>query len=192
MKTNLQGRDAGIAFAFSVILNKSGFFELATDLMIVFLAGTEITKENFVKTVLIGMLMSLLSSISFAISEGHDRVFLVVEHVQSGEFFIERAPVIGCYGLLRGPQLAQWTSKYKVPSGIGCGSMKTLENINYLTCAKILTSKESNDFSTFSEITLDISNCEAKNNPQFLTMVRTSAKLNFPQPRGEVRLTLKK
>ncbi len=112
----------------------------------------------------------------------HTNVYLVVQDIQSEEFFVERAPVLGCLGLPYGPQLSQFTAEYKVPSSIGCGHDGTYtENINYLTCAKILDSKESADYSTFTEIKLDISNCAAKNDPKFITMVRTAAKLNFPQ-----------
>ncbi|MBK8203571.1 MAG: hypothetical protein IPK68_15010 [Bdellovibrionales bacterium] len=129
----------------------------------------------------------------FATSDAHDRVYLVVQHLsESEDFFVERVPIIGCYGPLRGPHLAQFTSEYKVNSNIGCGGKALSENINYLTCAKITSHKESPDYQSFSEITLDISNCEAKNNTQFITMVRTAAKLNFPLKNGEVKLTLVK
>lgn len=132
------------------------------------------------------------TSQAVATSDSNDKVYLVVAHVQSGEFFIERAPIVGCYGLAYGPQLVQFTSEYKVPSNIGCGMTGMTENINALTCAKITDSKESADYSTFSEITLDISKCAAKEDPKFITMVRTAAKLNFPQKKGEVKLTLLK
>lgn len=137
-------------------------------------------------------LISLLAfaSVSQATVDSHDRVYLVVEHIQSNEFFIERVPVIGCYGLARGPQLAQFTAEYKVSSNIGCGGEIFHDNINALTCAKVLEAKESADYMSFSEITLDISKCAAKNNPQFITMIRTAAKMNFPLKKGEVKLKL--
>lgn len=122
--------------------------------------------------------------------DSHDRAYIVVKHIQSEEFFVERVPVIGCYGLARGPQLVQWTAEYKVPSNIGCGGTAFADNINALTCAKVVKAVESADFMSFSEITLDLSKCADKNDPRFVTMIRTSAKLNFPLKQGEVRLKL--
>ncbi len=135
-------------------------------------------------------LVSLYSSNAFATFDSNDSVYLVVKHVQSDEFFVERAPIIGCYGLPRGPQLLQFTSEYKVPSNIGCGGKRFEDNINYLVCARVVGSKEGDDFMSFSEITLDISKCEDKNNPKFITVLRSAAKLNFPLKNGEVKLNL--
>lgn len=136
-------------------------------------------------------LMLLFGTISAkATVDGHDRAFIVVQNIQSEEFFVERVPVIGCYGLSRGPQLVQFTAEYKVPSNIGCGGETFHDNINSLTCAKVTDSTESDDFMSFKAVTLDISKCEAKNDPKFITMVRTAAKLNFPLKKGEVKLTL--
>lgn len=140
---------------------------------------------------------TILSALSAkATVDGHAKVYLVVQDIQSEEFFVERAPVLGCWGLPYGPQLAQFTSEYKVPANVGCGDVtgSFSDNINYLTCAKVLDSQESADFSTFSEITLDISNCAAKNDAKFITMVRTAAKLNFPQKdrKKDVKLNLVK
>jgi phage anti-repressor protein len=134
--------------------------------------------------------MSLLASNAFATVDSHDKVYLVVKNIQSEEFFVERAPIIGCYGLARGPQLVQFTAEYKVNSNIGCGGETFQDNINYLTCAKITDSKESADYMSFSEITLDISKCEDKSNPNLITMIRTAAKLNFPLKKGEVKLNI--
>lgn len=138
-------------------------------------------------------LVTLFSVHAFATIDTNARVYIVVQHVQDNEeFFVERVPIIGCYGLVQGPQLVAFTQEYKVPSSVGCGSKQIEENINYLTCAKVVSFKESEDFVSFSEITLDISKCEAKNNPKFITMLRTAAKLNFPQSdkKKEVKLTL--
>lgn len=134
--------------------------------------------------------LGLFSINAFATVDAHDKVYLVVKNIQSEEFFVERAPIIGCYGLARGPQLVQFTAEYKVNSNMGCGGETFQDNINYLTCAKVVSSKESNDFMSFSEITLDISKCEDKNNPKLITMIRTAAKLNFPLKKGEVKLNL--
>jgi hypothetical protein len=142
------------------------------------------------KKLLLSVLSLLVVSPSFATVEAIDKVYLVVQDIQSNEFIVERAPIIGCYGLVKGPQLVQFTSEYKVNSNIGCGGESYQENINYLTCAKIIDSKESSDYMSFSEITLDISKCEEKNNPKLITMIRTAAKLNFPQKKGEVKLNI--
>lgn len=132
------------------------------------------------------------SNVAHATVDAHDRIYIVARNIQSEEFFVERAPIIGCYGLARGPQLVAWTQEYKVPSNIGCGDQRFEDNINYLTCAKVLSSKESDDYSSFKEITLDISKCDAKDDAKFITMLRTSAKLNFPLKKGEVNLILVK
>lgn len=142
------------------------------------------------KNLMMGLLLLLGSVNALATSDAHDRAFIVVQDIQEGTFFVERAPIIGCYGLSRGPHLVQFTAEYKVTANIGCGGPVMHDNINYLTCAKVLDSKESSDYMSFSEVTLDISKCEAKNDPQFITMVRTAAKLNFPLKKGEVKLTL--
>ncbi len=144
------------------------------------------------KTIFFALAMTLLASSAFATVDGHDKVYLVVKNIQSEEFFVERAPIIGCYGLARGPQLVQFTAEYKVNSNVGCGGETFQDNINYLTCAKITDSKELADYMSFSEITLDISKCEDKNNPKLITMIRTAAKLNFPLKKGEVKLNIVK
>jgi hypothetical protein len=135
-----------------------------------------------------------LSATANATVDGHDRVFLVVQDVQSEQFFMERAPMLGCYGLPQGARLGAWVLPYKVPTNIGCGGEPVYTEINALACAKIVDSKENADYSGFSEVVLDISQCPYKDNAQFITMVRTTAKYNFPQPKGskEVRLILKK
>jgi hypothetical protein len=145
------------------------------------------------KSLMLALVGLLFASSALATVDGHDHAFVVVQHVQdSEEFFVERVPVIGCYGLPRGPQLVQFTAQYKATSNIGCGDRASSENINYLTCAKVTSAKESEDFSSFSAITLDISKCEAKNNPKFIATVKTAARLNFPVKKGQVKLTLVK
>ena len=139
-------------------------------------------------------LLTFISVQNFAMAtvDAHTRVFLVVQDIQSEEFFVERAPIIGCYGLPQGPQLLQLTSEYRVSSNIGCGGPTFFDNINYLTCASVAEAIESDDFMSFSEITLDISKCDAKENPDFISAVKKAIKLNFPSENGEVKLTLKK
>lgn len=154
-------------------------------------------RTNALKLVLASLISmfgfaAIAPQVAHATVDGHDRIYLVVRNIQSEEFFVERAPIIGCYGLAQGPQLVAWTQEYKVPSNIGCGDQRFEDNINYLTCAKILSSKESDDYSSFKEITLDISKCDAKDDAKFITMLRTSAKLNFPLKKGEVNLILVK
>ena len=134
----------------------------------------------------------LFTSNTFATIDAHDRVFLVVKDIQSGEFFVEGAPIIGCYGLIKGPQLIQFTMEYKVTSNIGCGGATFHDNINYLTCASIKSYKETDDYLSFSEITLDISKCEDKDDPKLVSTIETAVKLNFPLKEGEVKLNLLK
>lgn len=124
--------------------------------------------------------------------DANDRVYLVSQHVQSGEFYIERAPMIGCFGLPQGPRLVQFTEPYRAPSNIGCGGIKTLVNINRLSCASVVSAQESNDYLSFSKITLDISKCRHKRNADYLATVRKAARMNFPQsdPTKAVELIL--
>lgn len=129
------------------------------------------------KKVLLMILVSLFSATSQATVDANARVFIIVKHIQSEEFFIERAPIIGCYGLPKGPELAQLTKPYVV-SNLGCG-MDSTENINALTCAKVTDFVEADDFSTFKEITLDISKCEDKNNAEFIKEIKRVVRLNF-------------
>ncbi|MFZ4403358.1 MAG: hypothetical protein ACOYOK_04590 [Pseudobdellovibrionaceae bacterium] len=142
------------------------------------------------KNILFCILGFIFAQNALATVDSNDRVFIVAQHVQSGEFFIERVPVIGCHGQAKGPQLVQFTAEYKAPSNIGCGMQASFDNINYLICAKVISEKENQDYSSFSEITLDISKCVAKNDKQFITMLRTAAKLNFSTKSKEVKLNL--
>lgn len=144
------------------------------------------------KLFLSALALTFLAAPAFATVDANDRVFIVVQHVQDDQdFFLERAPIVGCYGLAQGARLVAFTSQYKVPTNIGCGSPAIEENINALSCATLVDSKESADYMSFSEITLDISKCPAKNNAKFITMVRTAAMKNFPQTnRREVVLKL--
>lgn len=138
-------------------------------------------------------LLNLVGNSAHATVDGPDRLYLVVENIHDdSDFFLERAPIVGCWGLPQGARLVAFTAEYKVPSNIGCGGEPHLDNINALTCAKLVDAKESKDFMSFSEITLDISACPHKNNAKFITMVRTAAKYNFPQSNKsrEVRLNL--
>lgn len=133
-----------------------------------------------------------VSAPAFATVDAVTRVYLVVQNVQDDtDFFLERAPLIGCYGLARGPQLAQFTAEYKVPSNIGCG-VTFEDNINALSCGKITDAVESDDYMSFKSMTLDISKCPAKDNPKFITMIRTAAKYNFPLTKGEIALKIVK
>lgn len=143
------------------------------------------------KILYIGAILSFcLSTSSFATVDAHDSAFIVVEDIQSNEFFVERVPIIGCYGYgqIRGPQLIQFTAEYKVTSNIGCGGDVFYDNINYLTCAKVVSSKPAVGDAGFSKITLDISKCAAKNNSKFIAIVGAAAKLNFPLKNGAVTL----
>jgi hypothetical protein len=115
---------------------------------------------------------------SFATVDSNTEVFIVSQHVQTGEFFTQKAPIIGCWGIAKGPELAQLTRPYEV-SNLGCGEVTAKENINALTCATVEDFKESSDFSTFSEITLNISKCEEKENTDFIASIKKVITLNF-------------
>ena len=137
-------------------------------------------------------LSALLSASAFATVDGHDRAWIVVQNIQDEEdFFVERAPFVGCYGLAQGARLIQWTSPVKALQNIGCGGQSYEDDINALSCAKVTDLKESGDYNSFSEITLDISGCDYKNNAKFITMVRTTAARNFPQTNKNKEVVLK-
>lgn len=125
----------------------------------------------------------MFTSNSFATVDAFTEAWIVVEDFNSeGKFFPQKVPVIGCYGLPQGPQLAQFVSEYKVKSTMGCGDdSDEMTDINALSCATITDSVEDELFNSYKKIVLDISKCPAKNNKNFITMVRTAAARNFPQ-----------
>ena len=132
------------------------------------------------KKLLLTVLLTL-SFNSYATIDSNTNVFIPVRHIQSGEYFVQIAPMIGCYGLPRGPQIQQLVKPYMV-NNLGCGTEST-ENINALECAEVISAIESDDFSTFKEITLDISNCAEKNESKFIEIVKKVIPLNFATKR---------
>lgn len=122
-------------------------------------------------------LLCFFSVNAFATVDSNTNVFILVQHIQSGEYFVQKAPIIGCYGLAKGPELAQLTKPYIV-NNLGCG-MDGVENINVLICASVVSAVEADDFSTFKKITLDVSKCDEKNNKDFDEMVRKVVRMNF-------------
>lgn len=138
------------------------------------------------------LITTILSSAAFATVDGNDTAYIVVQHVQEEtEFLVQPTAIIGCYGLSNGPQLDQLTKDYVIKSSVGCGwETEQTQNINYLTCAKVVSSKESSDYTTFSEITLDISGCDQKNNPNLEPAIRKAVKLNFNTKSVKTKLTL--
>lgn len=132
------------------------------------------------------MILALLafSSISaFATIDALTQVWIVVDSGQEeGQLTLSQVPVFGCYGLNQGPQLAQLTAPYEVSVSMGCGSFERGKmNINALVCAKVVKSEESDNYNGFKRIFLDITGCPQKDNPRFVTLVRTAVKKNFPQ-----------
>ena len=119
------------------------------------------------KTLIFSILALAISTQSFAVGaiNVYDRLYLVVQNVdEDGQFFVERVPMIGCKTLTYGARLEQFTSAYMAPSNVGCGIKNVLnEDINGLSCSKVLSASESPDRSTYSQITLDISNCPERN-----------------------------
>lgn len=135
---------------------------------------------------------SLVSVSAFATSDALDRAYIVVRNIQDEEdFSLERAPFVGCYGLPQGARLEQWIRPVNVTSNIGCGGISTTEDINALSCAKLINAEESADYASFSKIELDISACPDKDNKLFITMIRTSAAKNFPQSNKSKEVILK-
>lgn len=125
------------------------------------------------------LLLTLLSfsQFGFATVDSNTNVYIPVKHIQTGEYFVQAAPVIGCYGLPRGPQLQQLTKPYMV-NNVGCGQTSQ-DDINALSCAQVVSSVEADDFSTFKKITIDISNCEDYDKKEFIQAIKKAVKLNF-------------
>lgn len=121
---------------------------------------------------------ALLTFSSMATVDSNTTVYILAQHVQTGEYFVQQAPIVGCYGLPRGPQFVMLTREYVVPSNVGCGGSFN-DNLNVLTCAKVVDSKESADYATYSAITLDISKCEDKDNQDFINGIKKVIKMNF-------------
>lgn len=153
------------------------------------------------KKLILAIITLFAAVTAHATSDGLAQTYIVVEDYNDGDednrFQLMLVAIIGCYGLEQGPQLSQFTAPYEVQASIGCGYNGTEKtNLNALTCAKVLESEEFETTGTFKKIVLDISACEAKNNKQFITMIRTAAKRNFPvhfqNKMKEVELVLKK
>lgn len=143
---------------------------------------------------ILGTLIGILSltATASATVDANDYVYLVVEDLNGdGGYLIERAPIIGCFGLPQGPRLSAWVSEYKAPQNVGCGMPPVQENINALTCATVVDGEEADDFLSFSKITLDISKCQDKNNPKFVKAIELSARKNFPQRKPGKTVELK-
>ncbi len=119
---------------------------------------------------------------ALATADAFTTIHIVTQEIyDGGGYVVKSAPFIGCYGINEGPQVAQWTAEYIVPSNIGCGGLKYQENINALTCGQVTHFKEADNFMSIKEITLDISKCEAKSDGGFIQAIRTSANRNFPK-----------
>ncbi len=131
----------------------------------------------------LSVLFMLVSTNALATVDGFTYAWIAVQNIQDEEdFTVEKVPVMGCYGLNQGPQLVQFTSEHNIKATMGCGDSSTeTMNINALSCATLVDSVESDDYSSFKKIVLDISQCSYKNNKKFITMVRTAASRNFPQ-----------
>lgn len=128
----------------------------------------------------------LFSAQVFATVDGMTEAWIVVQDVQDEEAFtVMKVPVIGCYGVAQGPQLAQFTAPHKVKATMGCGDSDTSTvDINALSCGVVESAEEVDPgFTGFKKIVLNISKCPNvfKENKQFITMIRTAAARNFPQ-----------
>lgn len=131
------------------------------------------------KKLTLAFIALLASAQALATVDANTHVYLVSQEVQTEEFYVQKVPVIGCYGLPEGPAFAQFTAEYMVPSNIGCGGgMEYKENMNYLTCA-VLAYDYDNETDKFPVISLDISKCDQKNNPDLIKTIEKAVKLNF-------------
>ena len=149
----------------------------------------------------LSVLFMMVSVNAFATVDALTSAWIVVQNVQDEEDFgVQKVAVMGCYGLSQGPQLVQFTAEHNIKATMGCGDASTdVININALSCATVVDSVESDDYSSFKKIVLDVSKCAYKNTKKFITMVRTAASRNFPQTVNgkvisskEVNLVIKK
>jgi hypothetical protein len=161
-------------------------FYMASILLIHFQPSITIfSKGNFMNKIMLLALFSVSLS-AHATSDSNTEVFIPVRHIQSGEYFVQKAPMIGCYGLPKGPQINQLVAPYLV-NNLGCGSSNS-ENINALSCASVTSAVEADDFSTFKKITLNLSQCDERDNAEFIRTIKKVVRLNFatksvPYPR---------
>jgi hypothetical protein len=126
-----------------------------------------------------------------ASSDGYDRVYIVAQNQNdTDKFFVERVPVVGCYGELYGPRLQQFTRPYMATANIGCeGEEPIQENINYLVCAKVTGKTANHSGTSLRSLDLDISGCDAKEDIGFLTALKEAARRNFPSKGFQLNLS---
>ena len=112
--------------------------------------------------------------------DDHAEVFIPVEHVQTGEFFIQRVPIIGCYGMPANPILDQMVSEYDAPGNLGC-NLKYKENINAMSCASI----EATDFADsekalyLKKVVFNLKECRLKEDRGFQAQIKKAVRMNF-------------
>ncbi len=114
----------------------------------------------------------------FATVDFNSNIYILSKDVNSEEFFVQKAPIIGCAGLAKGAELVGMVAEYNAPSNVGCGNIIST-NINELSCASIDYSVETENYDGFKEVQLDVSKCEDKNNPKFDAMVRKVVRMNL-------------
>ena len=104
----------------------------------------------------------VFSTNAMATVDGSTSVFLMLQNYQSEEYYVQKVPVVGCWGINKEPELRMLTREYMIPEGVGCGSDGVLRNANALSCAKVVAAKESDDYMTYSVIEIDIKKCRDK------------------------------
>jgi hypothetical protein len=153
-------------------------------------------REKMKKIIFLLAALACVQVLATEISLTYAYIVTIDQNEDDDKFYkITQVPLNGCYGVSQGPQLQQFTSEYLVDTQMGCGSKDAEKmNLNVLVCATTLASEETEDSSGFKKIILDISNCSDKANNNFITMIKTAAKRNFPQPLGskqkEINLVL--
>ncbi len=128
------------------------------------------------KKIIISLLF--LSVNTYATIDFNSSIYILSKDVNSEEYFVQKAPIIGCAGLAKGAELMGMVAEYSAPSNVGCGIISSVD-INELSCATIDYSVETENYDGFKEVQLDISNCEDKNNPKFDAMVRKVVRMNL-------------
>ncbi len=137
--------------------------------------------------------VALFSFNTFATVDGFTEAWIVVEDFnEEDRFFVQKVPVIGCYGLPQGPQVVQFVSEYKVKSSLGCGDdSEDMMNINALSCATLEDSIEDDAFMAYKKVVLNISKCPQKNNSKFIRLEQLQLKTFLNSKMASMLLNLK-
>ncbi|MAF89898.1 MAG: hypothetical protein CL674_01400 [Bdellovibrionaceae bacterium] len=127
-----------------------------------------------------------LANFAHSMSDKKDHYYIVVQTTNFGspwkeEFSFEEVErqLCGEQNKEQGIQIDDVLRPYYPSVLDGCRVDETTLNLNEITCAKKLAFNKSIDGSTYSELTLDISECRSVNNKNFRFAVYYATRLNL-------------